>query len=285
MLELDVGGGEAEAAANLVPVHDPSGNAVGAAQEPGGVVHVPRGQGGPHGGTGNPLSCHVQGRHRFDPKAVGAARALQEGKIPSPGLAKAEIVTDEEMANTQPGDQQAVDEVLGGEAREVAVKAADVNSIHAGGLQQQELFPQGGQAGRRLGGGEELPRVGLEGQDHCWQTQASCLLPQEGEQGLMAQVHAIEIADGEHRRLLGAGGNASDDLHKRWKKSAIIAGTAPIAEGGGQSAKAWGPAGPRVGSGVETGDVGAGRRRGVGEILADALQNGIGHLVLIGVVV
>jgi hypothetical protein len=29
----------------------------------------------------------------------------------------------------------------------------------------------------------------------------------------MAAMHAIEVADGEHRRMRSAGGNASEDLH------------------------------------------------------------------------
>ena len=61
--------------------------------------------------------------------------------------------------------------------------------------------------------GEEFPRVGLEG-EHCGGQPGLLLgLAVSRQQGLMAAMHAIEVADGQHAAVLGALGARHGNLH------------------------------------------------------------------------
>jgi len=55
--------------------------------------------------------------------------------------------------------------------------------------------------------------MGLEGQHRRRQAAGPGGLADAGKQGLVAEMHAIEIADGQHRGTGGRGFNAAQDEH------------------------------------------------------------------------
>ena len=60
--------------------------------------------------------------------------------------------------------------------------------------------------------------MGLEGEHDRRQAEFAGLSGQQRKQGLVAEMHAIEVADGEHRSRVGVLGNPAVNLHKRLKK-------------------------------------------------------------------
>ena len=74
--------------------------------------------------------------------------------------------------------------------------------VHAAALQLQQLVAQGGDAGRgELGllvqGGEIVARMGLERHHAAGHAAVARFVDQQGDHGLVAPVHTVEVADGE----------------------------------------------------------------------------------------
>ena len=72
-----------------------------------------------------------------------------------------------------------------------------VGVLHATFSKQLQLFAQAGQSGGRLLRREEFAWMRIEGHDGRCQTGLLRRQGQALQQSLMAQVHAVEITDGE----------------------------------------------------------------------------------------
>jgi hypothetical protein len=138
---------------------------------------------------------------------------------------EAEIVADDQMAHTEAAHQHVLDEAVGMHRGEGGIEAAHMHTVDAVLRQLEQLVTQRGQARRRVLRREVLTRVWLEGQYGGFRVARTGLLDEHREQGLMAAVNAVEVADGEHRGPRGALRNPSKNLHKRLKKAAIIPGS------------------------------------------------------------
>ena len=93
------------------------------------------------------------------------------------------------------------------------VEMTGVSVLHATFGKQFQLFAQAGQSGRRLLWREEFAWMWIKGHDS--RRQAG-LLRRQGQalqQSLMAQVHAVEITDGERQRLPGRLRKMTENLH------------------------------------------------------------------------
>ena len=123
------------------------------------------------------------------------AAAASDAKSPARFAPIAEIVPDQHPARRQQADQRALDERLRRERRERAREALDVHVVDAVRREQLELLAQRGQPRRRRGGREELPRVRLEGEHARREAPVARDRDQAREHGLVAEVHAVEVAD------------------------------------------------------------------------------------------
>jgi hypothetical protein len=124
---------------------------------------------------------------------------LQHGEIPAARLAEAEVVADDQVPHREAADQDLLDELFGGQARQLAIEAADMDAIDAAFRQQLELVAHAGKARRRLVRRKQFARMRLEGQHGRRQGKRTRLRLQFVEQGTMPEMHAIEVADGQHR--------------------------------------------------------------------------------------
>jgi hypothetical protein len=78
------------------------------------------------------------------------AGLLQHDEIPAARLAEAEVVADDQVPHRKAADQDLLDELFGGQARQLAIEAADMDAIDAAFRQQLELVAHAGKARRRL---------------------------------------------------------------------------------------------------------------------------------------
>ena len=96
------------------------------------------------------------------------------------------------------------------------VEPDEQGGIDAGGVEQLELLLEiGQQLGRRLGP-DDLGRVPVEGDDHRLRSQLLGATPHLGDDGLVAEMHAVVRPDGDHRP---AGGRPADGGD--WDRSVI----------------------------------------------------------------
>ncbi|MCY1532634.1 hypothetical protein D9M68_679170 [compost metagenome] len=195
-LELHIRGRGAQLAAELLAVQHSPGNAEGAAQQALGEGEVARGQGLAHPRAADPLAIQLHGSRGFDAEALGLAGLQEEGEIAGTIATEAEIVTDLQVRRSQPFNQHRVDELRGAELAQAAVERQAEHLVHALARQQLELVAQARQAHRRCIRAEVLARLRLENHHATGQTQLSRTLAQPLENGLVAAVHAVEIADG-----------------------------------------------------------------------------------------
>ena len=114
--------------------------------------------------------------------------------------AETKILTHHQPAHTQALQQQLLNELLRRECGKGARKALHMHALDAGFGQQLQFFAQCRQARRCRLGREQLARMRLEGQQR--RTEAACLRlgPDTRQDGLMTDMHAIEIA---HRKRYG----------------------------------------------------------------------------------
>ncbi len=211
--DLDVGGGKADGAAELLAVHDAPGNDEGAAQQSLGTLDVAARKSSAHGRAGNAEPAEIHRVHGLDHETVLASGLLQHREVSGAALAEAEIIADDQMPHRQPAHQNVLDELAGGMRRELAVEAADMDPVDAAFGEQFELVAQAGQARRRLLRREEFARMRFEGEHRRRQGQFARLGRQFSEQRAMTKMHAIEIADGQHRRRRRPLGNTAKNQH------------------------------------------------------------------------
>ena len=98
---------------------------------------------------------------------------------------------------------------------EIKIKAAYLHPFHTRRRQQLQFFPQAGEPGGRLVRREKLARMGLENHDASGEPEPASSFLQTGEHGLVAQMHAIEIAYGKRNRSFSLNRNTMGNTHDR----------------------------------------------------------------------
>ena len=193
-------------------MHHAPGDAVGPAQQALGVLEFARGERLAHRGGRGALAGHFDRGQEFGVEAERLAGLLQQGKIARAFGAVAEIVAHQHVARLQRAAQHLLDEGLGGERRKRAVETEHVQPVDPLPLQALGFFAQAGQARGRLLGREEFARVRLEAQHAARQAARPRHVLQAGEHGLVPEVQAVEVADGD-RVGRAEGSEAVGDAH------------------------------------------------------------------------
>ena len=167
------------------------------------------------------IAGNLNTRHGFDGESMLLASGLQQSKVTAPASAEAEIIPNHQVFDAQAIDQHPGDEVLCREFGERGIEAADPGQGDALVGDQFEFFAQGRQAGGGRVRGKKFARVRLES-EHGRQQRALfgvlcllCAVGQAAQQGAMAQMHAIEVADGEHGRGRCGSVQSTQDEHLR----------------------------------------------------------------------
>ncbi|MCQ7926278.1 hypothetical protein NP234_24135, partial [Salmonella enterica] len=110
------------------------------------------------------------------------------------------VVAHEEEARAEPVSEPSAYELAGRQVGELAGEGRDDHALHARRLQQLQPLGGGGEdADAVVALGEDLARVGVEGEDHRAEASLPRLACEVGEQGAVAEVEAVEDAHADGR--------------------------------------------------------------------------------------
>ena len=140
---------------SLAPWIDVAADAVGAAEQGLGALHVAVGERGAHRRARDAQAVHLVAHHPGDVEAARLAGAVEHRVVAGAARAEAEVVADQHIARAEPGDQHVVDERGRRLRGERSVEAADDDLLDAAARELGELVAQRRDAGRR--------RLGLAG--------------------------------------------------------------------------------------------------------------------------
>ena len=119
--------------------------------------------------------------------------------MPRRVLAEMEVEADHGAGDGEAVDQNALDEVLGAEPRQRRVEGEHDRAVEPGRGQQPELGGLRGEVERGLVRAEERARMRLEGEHRRRPVRRLGALHRRADHRAVAAMHAVEIADGDHR--------------------------------------------------------------------------------------
>ena len=140
--------------------------------------------------------------HARHVKAQPPTRCIEHGVVACTLGAKFEIVAHQQVTDPQRVHEGVLNERFGALAGQLSVEGQHHTLVHTATLQLQQLVAQGGNAGRsQLGllvqGGEIVARVGFKRHHTTGHATVTRFVDQQGDHGLMAPGHTVEIADRE----------------------------------------------------------------------------------------
>jgi hypothetical protein len=165
---------------------------------------------------------HLVALHARDVKTQGRTGGVEHRIVAGALGAEAEVVTDQDVPDAQRLHQDVLDECLRRQRGQASVEGQHHTLVDAAALELFQLVAQGGDAGRGEFGlavlrSEKVARVRFEGHGAGGHSPVACLVLQQRQHGLVATVHAIEVADGERTALgrgQGAVPEAAEDFHE-----------------------------------------------------------------------
>ena len=149
------------------------------------------------------------------PKPNRCASARMVSGVPVRPLPKKKSWPMTTWRTPSPSTSTSRDEVVGRQAGERRVEGEHDREVEAEALEQRELALERREVEVRLLGVEELARVRLEEQHAGRRAELARGVPGGGQQRLMPAMHAVEVAEREHRaaRLLRHIPIAVNDAH------------------------------------------------------------------------
>ncbi len=201
----EVGGGEAEGTAQLVAADHGTEDGVVTAQEEAGAGEIAGRDGGADGGAGDDLAIDADGGDADLVEAEAVAHAAEHFEIAGASASEAPLVADADFAQGMAGGVQLEDEVLRGGGGEGRGEGDDENGLDAEGANEAELVGGGGEEARGGGGTKDFCGVRIEGDGYG--AAAACAGIGQGaeEDGAVAEMDAVEDADGEVGGALESG--------------------------------------------------------------------------------
>src|SRR5260370_18962733 len=203
LLGLVVEGGEGEAAAGGGADDDFTGEREGTAEEPRGVGDVAGGDFAADHGARDDFFVAGQRWNDLDREAVERAQGAKQGDIAALLMTEAKILAYENGAHLQTTHENALDKVFGSDACEVQGERK-----HHGGLDAQKTKPLhtlsvGGKAQGSGFRAKDLAGRGIEGECGGHVARFLGAVDDGTQDGLMAEMDAVEIADGKNTAAAG----------------------------------------------------------------------------------
>lgn len=221
--KTQVQGGKTQLGAQPAAVDDAPGQGIGPSQHLLCPVKIGLGQRLPDQGTGDTYAAFLHHGHGLHLDAAGLAKGFQHRKITLTLGTEAEIGTDADMSRLQPSGQTVLHEFGGWTLGKAAIEGHQIDLLHAQACQHGQPVTQCGDTYRRrcvllpLPGQlvEVFARMRLEGEHGGGQTGGACVINQGADQGLMAKMHTVKIADGQGTGLARGGrGQGAKDFHR-----------------------------------------------------------------------
>ena len=214
VLELHVGGGEAELAPELSPMDDAPADAVRPAEQRFGRRELAAGERCADRRARHARAGARHDRHGLDLVSAAAAERLQEREVARAPRAEPKVLPDEDPARLEPFREHLLDEDPGLERRKRPREALNVNPLDFVSCEQFEFFSQGSEPGRRRLRREEFPRMRFERQNAADQSAPARLADEALEHRPVPEVNAVEIAHGQRDRWQCCGGSAVREQHE-----------------------------------------------------------------------
>src|ERR1035437_9180161 len=189
--------------ADAAPTGLRGANLKGAAQHPARARHVARSHVVSDRGTGNFQIAHPHRRMDVDGKAKLRAKCFELSHSGLGAMSKAEVAAFMQAANSERVHQNAVDKLPRRQEGERRIEGQHHHRVDAGESQQSQALVNGREQPRRGRGVQKLFWMRVEGDGHGLRA----LQPRDMFTGfanhrrknlLVAQVHAVEVADGGH---------------------------------------------------------------------------------------
>ncbi|MEK6911276.1 MAG: hypothetical protein AABX36_00540 [Candidatus Thermoplasmatota archaeon] len=193
----EVEGGENDFRAGAGAGANLAGESEGPAEKSGGASNVPGANMSANGGAGDNFPAADDRWDDADVEAVLAGEAGEELNVAGMAMAEAEVSTDEDGAHGELVEEDAGEKSLGGEAGELEVEAEDENGVEAGAVELCEALCQGADLRRGVGGAKDFEGERVEGDSGGDGGGGAGVFEDAAEDFLVAQVDAVEIADGK----------------------------------------------------------------------------------------
>src|SRR5258708_15617835 len=114
------------------------------------------------GGAGDDFAVERNGQNDFDGKAVARAQFAEQSYVAGLLVAEVKMVAYQNGADVQAADQNLLDELFGGEAREIEREGKDDGGLQAYGAEPVHALGVGGEAERGGFGAKDSAWGGIE---------------------------------------------------------------------------------------------------------------------------
>ena len=197
--QRDVGGGEAEPRAALGATDDLAGDPPLATEQACSAFDVALRQAQSNGAGGEHLAILGYRRDDSDAKTGALGRHLHRLRRAAAILAEEEIMADDDVAGAEAVDDDAIDKSIGRQGGKRAIEGQHHRDIEPELLEDRQLLHQRSQMKVRLLRMKELARMRLEDERAGRGAELTADGARGAQQRLVPAMHAVEVADGEHR--------------------------------------------------------------------------------------
>lgn len=197
----EVQGWKGETAAGASAADDFSRQGERPAEKACGVGDVAFGDFAADDGAGNDFSAEDDRRNDHDFEAMIGAKFGEELYVASLLVAEAKIFTNQDGFYMQIADKDLLNEFSGSEAGKIESKGKDYGSLKAESVEPVHALGIGGEAGRSGLRTKHFARRGIKGESCGDGVDGVSAFDSGAKDCLMAEVDAIEIADGENARV------------------------------------------------------------------------------------
>jgi len=192
----EVEGGKDEFGAGAGARADVAGEGEGAAEESSGAGNASGADVRADDRAGDNFATENDRRNDADVKAVLAGESGEELDVAGVAVAEAEIFADEDGAHGELVEEDA-EKIFGGEAGELEVEAEDKDGVEAGAVELGEALGKGADLRRGVGRAEDFEGKRVESDGGGDGGGGASVFENAAEDFLVAEVDAVEIADGE----------------------------------------------------------------------------------------
>ena len=194
---VEVRGGEAELASDLIAADDGAGEGVGAAEHLTGGVETAGANGFADARAADGLAVERDGGEAVNGEIEFGAELAEEFNIPTAAMAEGELRADADAVDVAEITDEAADEILGGLLAEGAIEVQEQCGVHAERLDGAEFLRQRTNQRRHAVRRDDGGGMGIEGNDDGARGVLARVHQRLADDLLVAEVNAIERADRE----------------------------------------------------------------------------------------
>ncbi len=183
-------------------MHHAAGNEVATPEQGHDFLQLPATQQRADAGAADALAVLEKGLGAIDRETVLLGETLQQQEIAAAMAAELEVIADDESLDRETIDEALPDELVRRARGHVLIEGQHQQLVDAEARQELRLLAQASQARRRGSPGEVLGRLRFEQHHSRLRFAAAGFADECGDDGLVAAVDSVEIADRRHTGLV-----------------------------------------------------------------------------------